>query len=47
MQIMNTDDGWKSPWGFLKNEFGYQKVLLPYNPRNESSLKKVGYNESP
>lgn len=32
-------------YGFLKNEFGYQKVLLPYNPRNESSLKKVGYNE--
>lgn len=32
-------------YGFLKNESGFQKVLIPYNPRNESSLKKVGYNE--
>lgn len=32
-------------YGFLKNDFGFQKVLIPYNPRNKSSLKKVGYNE--
>ena len=32
-------------YGFLKNDFGFQKVLIPYNPRNESPLKKVGYNE--
>ena len=32
-------------FGFLKNDFGFQKVLIPYNPRNESTLKKVGFNE--
>ncbi len=32
-------------YGFLKNEFGFRKALIPYNPRNESSLKKVGFNE--
>ena len=32
-------------FGFLKNDFGFQKVLIPYNPRNESALKKVGFNE--
>lgn len=32
-------------YGFLKNEFHFSKALIPYNPRNESSLKKVGYNE--
>lgn len=31
-------------YSFLKNDFGFQKALIPYNPRNESSLKKVGYN---
>lgn len=30
--------------GFLKNEFHFSKALIPYNPRNESSLDKVGYN---
>lgn len=29
----------------LKDDFGFQKALIPYNPRNESSLKKVGFNE--
>ena len=32
-------------YGFLKNEFHFSKALIPYNPRNESSLKNVGYNE--
>ena len=32
-------------FGFLRNDFGFQKVLIPYNPRNESTLKKVGFNE--
>ena len=32
-------------YGFLKDDFGFQKALIPYNPRNESSLKKVGFNE--
>ena len=32
-------------YGFLKNDFGFRKALIPYNPRNESSLKKVGFNE--
>ena len=32
-------------YGSLKNEFGFQKALIPYNPRNESTLKKVGFNE--
>lgn len=30
---------------FLKNDFKFQKAVIPYNPRNESTLKKVGYNE--
>ena len=29
----------------LINDFHFSKALIPYNPRNESSLKKVGYNE--
>lgn len=28
----------------LMNEFHFSKVLIPYNPRNESTLKKVSYN---
>ena len=32
-------------YGFLKHEFHFSKVLIPYNPRNENTLKKVGYNE--
>lgn len=28
----------------LKDGFGFCKALIPYNPRNESTLKKVGYN---
>ena len=32
-------------FGFLKNDFGFQKALIPLNPRNESPLKKVGFNE--
>lgn len=31
-------------YGILMNEFHFSKVLIPYNSRNESSLKKVGYN---
>jgi hypothetical protein len=31
-------------YGFLKEEFHFSKVLIPYNTRNESTLKKVGYN---
>lgn len=30
---------------FLKDEFNFEKAIIPYNPRNESTLKKVGYNE--
>lgn len=30
---------------YLKDEFQFSKALIPYNPRNESSLKKVGYNQ--
>lgn len=26
------------------HDFHFSKVLIPYNPRNESSLKKDGYN---
>lgn len=26
------------------HDFHFSKTLIPYNPRNESSLKKVGYN---
>ena len=32
-------------YGFLKDECHFLKALIPYNPRNESSLSKVGYNE--
>lgn len=32
-------------YGELLNDFHFSKALIPYNPRNESSLKKVGYNE--
>lgn len=32
-------------YGTLFHDFHFSKVLIPYNPRNESSLKKVGYNE--
>lgn len=32
-------------YGFLINEFHFQKALIPYNPRNESTLKTVGFNE--
>lgn len=28
-------------YGFLKNEFHFSKVCIPYNPRNESTLQKV------
>jgi len=28
----------------LKDDFGFSRALIPYNPRNESSLDKVGYN---
>lgn len=31
-------------YGVLKNEFHFSKALIPYNPRNESTLEKVGYN---
>jgi hypothetical protein len=31
-------------YGFLKNDFGFSKAVIPYNPRNESSLPEVGYN---
>ena len=31
-------------YGFLKNDFHFSKVLIPYNVRNESTLPKVGYN---
>ena len=31
-------------YGFLKDEFHFSKALIPLNPRNESSLPKVGYN---
>lgn len=32
-------------YGMLLDDFHFSKALIPYNPRNESSLKKVGYNE--
>ena len=28
----------------LKDDFGFSKALIPYNPRNVSSLDKVGFN---
>lgn len=31
-------------YGFLRGEFHFSKVLIPYNPRNESTPEKVGYN---
>lgn len=31
-------------YGYLKDKFHFSKALIPYNPRNESSLEKVGYN---
>lgn len=31
-------------YGKLFHDFHFSKTLIPYNPRNESSLKKVGYN---
>ena len=31
-------------YGKLINDFHFSKALIPYNPRNESTLKKVGYN---
>lgn len=32
-------------YGMLRNDFHFSMTLIPYNPRNESPLKKVGYNE--
>ncbi|MFV0464661.1 MAG: transposase [Lachnospiraceae bacterium] len=32
-------------YGLLIHDFHFKKALIPYNPRNESTLKKVGYNE--
>lgn len=32
-------------YGLLKDDFHFQKTIIPYNPRNESSLSKVGYND--
>lgn len=31
-------------YGTLFHDFHFSKALIPYNPRNESTLKKVGYN---
>jgi hypothetical protein len=31
-------------YGMLKSDFHFSKVLIPYNPRNESTLPEVGYN---
>lgn len=31
-------------YGFLKEEFHFSRALIPYNPRNHSTLEKVGYN---
>ena len=31
-------------YGKLFHDFHFSKALIPYNPRNKSSLKKVGYN---
>lgn len=31
-------------YGTLINDFHFSKALIPYNPRNDSPLKKVGYN---
>lgn len=32
-------------YSFLKDDFHFKKALIPYNPRNESTLAPVGYNE--
>lgn len=32
-------------YGFLKDDFHFEKAIIPYNPRNESTLAPVGYNE--
>lgn len=32
-------------YGTLFHDFHFSKALIPYNPRNQSTLKKVGYNE--
>jgi len=32
-------------YGKLFHDFHFSKTLIPYNPRNENPLKKVGYNE--
>ncbi len=32
-------------YGFLLKDSGFSRALIPYNPRNESPLTKVGYNE--
>lgn len=32
-------------YGTLLKDFHFSRALIPYNPRNESSLKKVDYNE--
>ncbi len=32
-------------YGTLFHDFYFSKALIHYNPRNESTLKKVGYNE--
>ncbi len=32
-------------YGSLKNDYHFQKAIIPYNARNESTLKRVGYNE--
>lgn len=29
-------------YGMLLNDFHFSKALIPYNPRNESTLKKIG-----
>ncbi len=31
-------------YGFLRDKFHFSRTLIPCNSRNESSLKKVGYN---
>lgn len=31
-------------YGILINDFHFAKALIPYNPRNKSSLKEVDYN---
>ena len=32
-------------YSFLKEDFHFKKAIIPYNPRNESTLIPVGYNE--